>query len=87
MTDEAEKREREEDRMRRTEELRRWVERRGRGAMTVLQKRTGLTFAAVSRLVKGKAAPSPRSARLLEKATDGDVSAARMLGLSAHEAA
>ena len=43
-----------DDRMRRTEELRQWVARRGRGAMTILQKRTGLTFAAVSRLVKGK---------------------------------
>lgn len=87
MTSQDEKREREDDRMRRTEELRQWVAQRGRGAMTVLQKRTGLTFAAVSRLVKGKAAPSPRSAVLLEKATDGDVSAARMLGLSADEAA
>jgi hypoxanthine-guanine phosphoribosyltransferase len=87
MTDEAEKREREDDRMRRTEELRRWVERRGRGAMTVLQKRTGLTFAAVSRLVKRKAAPSPRCAVLLEKATNDDVSTAQMLNLSSDEAA
>lgn len=85
MTDEQQ--ERHEERMRRTAELRAWAQGRGRGAVTLLQKRTGLTFAAVSRLVKGQAAPSPRSAVLLERATDGAVSAASLLGLPPGRAA
>lgn len=66
---------------RNTEELRQWAADYGVGACTYLANRAGLTFAAVARILKGTAQPNPESARRLSLATDGDCSAARMLGI------
>lgn len=66
---------------RNTEELRQWAADFGVGARTYLARRSGLTFAAVARIVDGIAQPNPESARMLEVATDGECSAARLLGI------
>lgn len=71
--------EHDERRKRNTEAIRRWAHDFGPGAKTFLSKRTGLTFAAASRIVDGKAQPSPETARLIEAAIG--VSAAEVLGI------
>lgn len=74
-------------RMRNTEQLRAWAERFGKGAITHLARETGLTFAAVSRIVKGLAQPSPENAKAIERATRSEVSAAALLGVASDSAA
>lgn len=68
-------------RMRNSAALRAWAAKFGKGATTYLSKRTGLTFAAVARVLKGKAQSTPHTAALFEAATDGAVTAAELLGL------
>lgn len=58
-----------------------WCEKEGRGALTRLTKATGLTFAAVSRVVKGTAQARADTAKKLSDATGGAVSAASILGI------
>lgn len=85
MSDE-EKRQRRERRLaeirRRTEGLRRWRDRFGLGAITHLEHETGLTFAAVSRIVRGKAQATTETAQAIERATGGDVKASEILGVN-----
>jgi hypothetical protein len=69
-------------RARNTEPLRAWAEAFGKGATTHLARRSGLTFAACARLIKGQAQPKPYTATLIERATDGAVKAADLLGVT-----
>lgn len=66
-----------------SEQLREWCEQFGPGAITHLQKQTGLTFATIARIRDGKAAATPATAKLIEKHTNGRVSAAALLGVAA----
>lgn len=64
------------------EALRAWCEAYGRGAISFLARKTGRTFAAVSRVVKGQANPSPETASRLELATEGAVRASAWFGFT-----
>ncbi len=66
---------------RRTEGLRRWCEARGRGAISFLALETGRTFAAIARVVHGRAQPNTETALAIESATGRDVTAAELLGI------
>lgn len=60
-----------------------WCEKHGVGAVTFLHLKTGLTYAAVHRIVRGRAQPKPETAKKIARATGGEVSAAALLGLKA----
>lgn len=62
--------------------LRAWCDARGRGAITYLARETGRTWAAMHRIVEGRAQPRAETAKAIERATDGAVSAAALLGLT-----
>lgn len=74
---------REGARKRNTASLRAWAKKYDKGATTLLARRTGLTFAAVARIIKGQSQPRPYTAALIERATDGEVKAADLLGVTA----
>lgn len=74
---------REAARRRNTASLRAWAEAFGTGATTYLARRSGLTFAACARIIKGQAQPRPYTAERIEHATDGAVKAADLLGVTA----
>lgn len=71
---------------RNTKPLRDWLElqkERGvRAPMTALVRGSGLTWAAVHRIVQGEAQPRALTAKALERATGGEVSAVALLGLA-----
>lgn len=71
------------EKKRRSAALRAWCKQRGKGAITFLAREVPLTWAGASRIVHGKAAPRPETASAIERATEGAVRAAVLLGLEA----
>lgn len=74
---------REAARKRNTASLRAWAEAFGTGATTYLARHSGLTFAACARIIKGQVQPRPYTAERIERATEGAVKAADLLGVTA----
>lgn len=62
--------------------LQAWADRRG--GRSLLAKRTGLTWQHVDRIIRGLVKPKTETAIALSRATDGEVSAAAILGLEPH---
>lgn len=68
--------------------LQEWLEREGTGAKTRLQRATGLRWQTVHELAEGRVKqPRPETARKIEDATEGKVSAAELLGFNGEDAA
>jgi len=64
-----------------------WVERRGRGALTYLSRKTGLAYSTVYYATYGGKRLRYDTARLISEATDGAVSVRNLCESTAHEAA
>lgn len=59
--------------------LRTWVRRKGRGAMWRLARATGLSYPTVHRIARDKQVPRVDTARLISRATRGEVTIADLM--------
>lgn len=62
--------------------LARWVEAKGKGARATLARRAGVQWQTVDAIVRGETVPTRETALRLSEATDGEVSAAEILGVA-----
>lgn len=59
-----------------------YIEQRGSAAKRDLAKKTGLRWATIHDIARGAAQPKPDTAKAIEDATGGEVTAIELLGLA-----
>lgn len=60
-----------------------WFKREGSGSKTRLQLETGLAYTTILRIEAGTTTPRAKTAKAIEEATGGVVTAAELLGVEA----
>lgn len=60
-----------------------YIEKHGTKAKRELARKTGVRWATIHDIARGKAKPKPETAKAIEDATDGEVTALELLGLDA----
>lgn len=58
-----------------------WVRQQGPGALTRLQKSTELAYTTIWKIARGQQTPRAETAKKIEAATDGAVTARELVGL------
>lgn len=63
-----------------------YIEKHGRSAKRALHEATGLRWATIHDIARGASKPRPETAKAIEAATNGEVSALALLGLEETQA-
>lgn len=61
--------------------LREWLDREGPGAQARLERTAPIAHSTLSRIVNGLSTPKVETAKAIEAATGGEVTAAELLGI------